>query len=151
MGHVLSSEGIHRGPKVNALNEMPALHDVSTLRSFLGSVQFYANFLPPTFPSVAEPLYCLTRKGHRWAWGSEEAAFRRLKELLSTADVLTHFDLSLPLGVACDASAVGIGATLFHRYSDGTERPIANFPRRSQQVSAITARYKKKRWPSSTP
>jgi len=49
-----------------------------------------------------------------------------LKELLSTADVLAHFDLSLPLGVACDASAVGIGATLFHHYSDGSERPIAN-------------------------
>ena len=36
------------------------------------------------------------------------------------------FDPSLPLGIACDASAVGIGATLFHRYSDGSERPIAN-------------------------
>jgi len=127
LGHVLSSDGIHQSPKVDALNGMPAPHDVSTLRSFLGSVQFYAKFLPPTFASVAEPLYSLTRKGHRLAWGSEEeAAFRRLKELLSTADVLAHFDPSLPLGVACDASAVGIGATLFHRYSDGSERPIAN-------------------------
>ena len=119
LGYVLSSEGIHRGPKANALNEMPTLHDVSILRSFLGSVQFYAKFLPPIFASVAEPLYRLNRKGHRWAWGSEEEAdFRRLKELLSTADVLAHFDPSLPLEVACDASAVGIDATLFHRYSD---------------------------------
>jgi len=91
LGHVLSSEGIHQGPKVNALNEMPAPHDVFTLRSFLGYVLFYAKFLPPTFASVAEPLYRLTRQGHRWAWGSEEeAAFRRLKELLSAADVLAH-------------------------------------------------------------
>jgi len=90
-------------------------------------VQFYAKFLPPHFASVAEPLHRLTKKGNQWAWGSEEqAAFRRLKELLSTADVLAHVDPSLPLGVACDASAVGIGATLFHRYSDGSERPIAN-------------------------
>ena len=65
LGHVLSSEGIHQGPKVSALNEMPAPHDVSTLRSFLGSVQFYAKFLPPTFASVAEPLYRLTRKGQQ--------------------------------------------------------------------------------------
>jgi len=122
LGHVLSSKTIHRGPKVNALKEMPAPHDVSTLCSFLGSVQFYAMFLPATFASVGEPLCRLTRKGHRWAWGSEdEAAFRRLKELLSTADVLAQFDPSLPLGVACDASAVRIGATLFHRYSDQNE------------------------------
>jgi len=75
-----------------------------------------STFLPPAFASVAESLYRLARKGHRWRWGSEEeAAFRRLKELLSAADVLAYFDPSLPLGVACDASAVGIGATLFHR------------------------------------
>ena len=57
-----------------------------------------------------------------------EAAFRRLKELLPAADVHSHFDPSLPIGVACVASAVGvgIGSTLFHRYSDGSERPIAN-------------------------
>ena len=79
---MLSSEGIHRGPKVSALNEMPARHDVSTLRSFLGYVQFYPKFLPPNFASVAEPLYRLTGKGNRWACGSEEeAAFRRLMEL----------------------------------------------------------------------
>ena len=123
MGHVLCNEGIHRGPKVNALNQMPVPHGVSTLHSFLGSVQWVA----PTFSSVAEPLYRFIRKGHRCAWRpEEEAAFRRLKELLSAADVLAHFDPSLPLGVACDASAVGIGATLFHRYSDGSERPIGN-------------------------
>jgi len=122
LGHMLSSKIIHQGPKVNALNEMPALYNVSTLHSFLGLVQFYAKFLTPNFASVAEPLCRLTRKGNWWAWGSaEEAAFRRLMELLSTAKLLIHFDPSLPLGVACNASAVGIGATFFHCYSDGSE------------------------------
>ena len=40
--------------------------------------------------------------------------------------VLVYFDQSLPIGIACDASSVGIGAVLFHRYKDGRERPIAN-------------------------
>lgn len=39
---------------------------------------------------------------------------------------MAHFDLSLDIGIACDASDCGIGAVLFHRYKDGSERPIAN-------------------------
>ncbi|RUS91013.1 hypothetical protein EGW08_001230 [Elysia chlorotica] len=30
------------------------------------------------------------------------------------------------VGISCDASDVGIGCVLFHRYNDGSERPIAN-------------------------
>ena len=46
--------------------------------------------------------------------------------MLSSNSVLAHFDPSLPLGVSCDASNVGIGAVLFHRFPDGSERPVAN-------------------------
>ena len=53
-------------------------------------------------------------------------AFNSLKKLLSADNVLTHFDASLPIGIACDASDVGIGAVFFHRYTDGNERPISN-------------------------
>ena len=51
--------------------------------------------------------------------------FLKIKEALTSTDVLSHFDPKLPLGVACDASSVGVGAVLFHKYSDGSERPIA--------------------------
>ena len=35
-----------------------------------------------------------------------------------------HFDASLPLTLACDASAYGVSAVLAHQTPDGTERPI---------------------------
>ena len=40
--------------------------------------------------------------------------------------VLAHFDSSVPIGISCDASEVGVGAVLFHHYADGSERPILN-------------------------
>ena len=127
LGHVLSHEGISMGNKVDAVRDMPIPKDVTGLRSFLGSVQFYSKFLPPNFSSIASPLYQLLRNGVAWKWGqSEQEAFDSLKQLLSSENVLAHFDPSIPLGIACDASSVGIGATLFHRYENGDERPIAN-------------------------
>ena len=46
-----------------------------------------------------------------------------LQSLISS-EFLAHFSPEVPLGLACDASAVGIGAVLFHRYPDGNERPV---------------------------
>ena len=126
LGHTLSAEGVSKGSKVEAVMKMPPPTDVSTLKSFLGSVQFYGKFIP-NLSTLAEPLFCLTKKAAPWKWEQEEQeAFERLKSVLSSDQVLVHFDPSKPLGLSCDASNVGIGAVLFHRYPDGSERPIAN-------------------------
>ena len=106
---------------------MPAPKDVSTLRSFFGSVQFYAKFLPSGFSTNAAPLYKLLKNDISWKWGSVETkAFNKLKELLASDSLSVYFDPSLPLGKICDASSVGIGATLFHRYPNGDEKPIVD-------------------------
>ena len=126
LGHILSGQGIAKGPKVNDVMQMPAPENVSGLRSFLGSVQFYSKFLP-NLATLTEPLHRLTKKDTTWIWGAEEqAAFQKLKDLLCADNVLVHFDPSLPVGISCDASEVGLGAVLFHRYPDGSERLIAN-------------------------
>ena len=126
LGHTLSAEGIAKGSKVEAVLKMPSPTDVSTLKSFLGSVQFYGKFIA-NLSTLAEPLFRLTKKATPWKWEQEEqAAFDQLKTVLSSDQVLVHFNPSKPVGLACDASNVGIGAVLFHRYPDGSERPIAN-------------------------
>ena len=118
---------------------MPTPKNISTLKSFLASVQFYSKFLPPYFSEITEPLYKLTRKGQQWKWGEEEStSFKKIKRLLCTETVLAHYDPSLPLGLSCDASECGIGAVLFHRFADGSERPILNI---SKILSATQRRY----------
>ena len=74
----------------------------------------------------AHPLNQLLRKGVAWKWGPEcQRAFRHVKAVLASAEVLAHYDASLPLKLDCDASAVGLGAVLSHVFPNGVERPIA--------------------------
>ena len=126
LGHTLSHHGIAKEGKVDAVLNMPQPSNVPSLKSFLGSIQFYGKFLS-NLSTITEPLYKLTRKEAEWSWGEEqEFAFTTLKEMLSNDIVLAHFDPLLPVGIFCDASSVGIGTMLFHRFQDGSKRPIAN-------------------------
>ena len=61
-GHMLKRDDIHKGHKVDVVLNMPAPSDATSLKSFLGSVQFCAKFLPPSYATKAEPLYRLTKK-----------------------------------------------------------------------------------------
>ena len=62
----------------------------------------------------------------RWNWSDEcEGAFCKLKEQLASTSVLAHYDVNLPLKLACDASAYGVGAVIAHVMPDGSERPVA--------------------------
>ena len=47
---------------------MPTATEVGTLRPFMGSVQFYAKFLPPYVSTITELLRKLTIKGQEWNW-----------------------------------------------------------------------------------
>ena len=95
------------------------------MRSFLGLVNYYNRF-SPNLSAVVHPLNQLLENNHQWKWTEQcKTAFHSVKEMITSEQVLTHYDPSLPLRLACDASPVGIGAVLSHEMNDGTERPIA--------------------------
>ena len=60
--------------------------------------------------------------------------FKKSKKLLAISSLLVHYDPKLPLILACDASAYGIGAVLAHQMPDGYEKPIgyASEPQQSK-------------------
>ncbi|GAA6092347.1 uncharacterized protein K02A2.6, partial [Tachysurus ichikawai] len=73
---------------------------------------------------MAAPLYRLLRDNVTWEWKQlEQSAFE--KDLLTDESVLVHYDPSLPLTLACDSSAYGIGVVLQHTMPTGEESPVA--------------------------
>jgi hypothetical protein len=64
------------------------------------------------------------KKGQKWAW--TDTSFKEAKEALVSSQISIHYDPSLPIRLAADASAYGISAVPSHVLEDGTERPIAN-------------------------
>ena len=98
---------------------------MSELRSFLGIVNYYARFIP-NLSSVLHPLYNLLEKDRKWCWTKDsDEAFKTVKKLITSDEILTHYDPNLPLCLATDASPYGLGAVLSHIMPNGEERPIA--------------------------
>ena len=125
LGHKVDKDGLHPLPdKINAVLNAPTPRNVQELKSYLGLLSYYSKFLPK-LSTVLAPLYRLLCKDTHWRWkAAEEKAFELSKELLTSSRLLVHFDPSLPLTLACDASDYGVGAILAHQMPNGEERPI---------------------------
>ena len=126
LGHVVDAEGLHTTPeKLKAILEAPAPKDLNQMRSFLGLVNYYARFIP-NLSTVLHPLNRLLRQDVSWEWDELcEEAFQLAKQSLASSRVLVHYDPTMPLKLAGDASEYGVGAVLSHVCPDGSERPVA--------------------------
>jgi hypothetical protein len=114
-------------PVVNA----PIPKNVFELHSFLGIVNYYARFLP-NLSSVLHPLHQLLAYNSWWVWSPEcDKAFAEVKQLITSEEVLTHYDLQRDVSLAYDASPYGMGCVLSHIMDEGSDRPIAYAKKRS--------------------
>ena len=67
----------------------------------------------------------LLKKEIPWGWSEEcQRSFEKVKLLLASKNLLVHYDPKLPVRLATDANAYGVGAVLSHIMPDGTEKPI---------------------------
>ena len=91
----------------------------------MGLLNYYSRFIS-NLATILHPLNQLLRKEVRLEWTRECAdAFQRAKDTLVSSQVLAHYNPKLPIKLAPDASAYGIGAVISHVYPDGSERPVA--------------------------
>ena len=91
----------------------------------MGLVNYCEKFiLNLTTGTVLHPLNEILRQNHHWKWTDVCNQANAAKESLSSSHVLIHYNPSLPLRMAGNASAYDIGAVISHIIPDGTERPI---------------------------
>ena len=126
LGHLIDDEGLHALPsKMEAIVQAPQPHNLAEFRSFLGLLNYYGKFIP-NLATLVGPLNSLLQHSRKWKWTNEcSQSFQEAKEALSSSQVLAHYDPSLPITLAGDASAYGIGAVISHILPDGSEHPIA--------------------------
>ncbi|UYV78845.1 K02A2.6-like [Cordylochernes scorpioides] len=126
LGHILDEDGILPDPaKIEAVAKMPAPTDVHGVRRFLGMVNHLGRFVE-NLSEIVAPLNQLLVKGQDFVWDcSQERAFRKLKELLTTQPILAAYDVRKPTMVSSDASSYGLGAVLKQEGKNGIWRPVA--------------------------
>ena len=137
LGYKIDAQGVHTLPsKVQAIAHAPPPQDPQQLRSFLSLVNYYGKFIP-NLATLVNPLNKLLHKDAPWKWDATcQAAFSSAQEALTSSPVLIHYDPTLPVCLATDASAYGVGAVIPHTLPDGTERPIA-FASRTLSTSEV--------------
>ena len=105
-GHVIDEECIRpTDDKDMAIKNAPVRDNVQQLRSYLGLIHYYHNFLS-NISSLLAPLHDLTRLDTEWKWGAiDQNAFEQSKALLSSSVVLAHYGPQLSIIGSSNASA----------------------------------------------
>lgn len=117
--------------KIKAVAEWPTPENRKELQRFLGFANFYRRFIQ-NYSQTTLPLTQLTSTLKLFVWTPEaDFAFQKLKELFTSAPILSHPDTNKQFILEVDASDSGVGAVLSQRAeSDGKLHPCAFFSRR---------------------
>ena len=113
------------GDNLDKIKEAPRPKTKKELRSFLGLIGYYRDFVP-NYAAVAAPLTDLTKKGvpNVISWGeAQENAYVVLKNVLCSEPVLRLPDHRRPYVLRTDASDHGLGAVLMQEH-EGMLYPV---------------------------
>ena len=129
--HTISPAGIRpNASKVAALTKMPMPSDLKQLRSLLGGLSYYRNFLAD-MAKRTRPITSLRKQGVKFVFTpSMETIVRTPLDELSAAQVFVYpdwdavADYSRPFLFYCDASVDGFGTILEQEQKDSLIRPI---------------------------
>ncbi|KAF2902442.1 hypothetical protein ILUMI_03744 [Ignelater luminosus] len=107
-GFEISKMGLHTSEeKVAAINKAPVPKNVTQLKFFLGLIAYYGKSVP-NLATMLHPLYNFLKN-----------------KLLTSADILVHYNPDLLVKLVTDASDYGVGYVLTQVMPNKEEKPIA--------------------------
>ena len=125
LGHYVS--GVGKGPhpeKIMVVSDLRAPENVSEVRHIMGMSNYLGRFLP-NLAETARPINGLLKKKTVWTWGPpQEAAFKNLKDLVTSCPVLAYYNVDKPTILSADASSYSLGAVLMQQHEEGL-KPVA--------------------------
>ena len=98
LGHIVNQREIEMDPaKAKAIVDMPPPKIEKEVRGLLGRLQYISRFIAQLTP-IYEPIFKLLRKNAQINWSKEcQAAFDKIKQLLTKPPVLVPPTLGRPL------------------------------------------------------
>lgn len=106
------------GEKSIAIKRFPKPTTHKQVQSFLGLTGYFRKFIP-SYALIAKPLSDLLKQDTAFLFGNDqEAAFEKLKQLLSSAPVLHIYQQNSETQLHTDASKYGYGACLMQKGKD---------------------------------
>ena len=126
LGYTLNANGIMPSHKhVEALASYPRPRSLSQLKTFLGLVNFFSNFLRDRAIIIA-PFLALLKKDVKFSWSDQcQNAFETVIQALTSQPILAYADNAKPFTLITDASSHAIGGVLLQHDSNNELRPIA--------------------------
>jgi hypothetical protein len=142
--YIISTKGIAvDSDKISAIIKWERPTKIKELQSFLGFCNFYRLFIE-NFSRVAKPLYRFTAV-IEWEWTQEQQrAFDHLKQALTFAPVLVHFDETRAIKLETDASNGVVSGALSQLINQKEWHPIAFFSKTMNSAQCNYSIYDKK-------
>lgn len=124
LGHRITPDGVCMDPdRIQVISDMPNPRSVKEAKRAFGFFSWFRKFVP-SFSQISEPLVVLCNS-EKYYWNEElDNCFRRLKDEMIGARVLSYPRRDLPFVLYTDSSTTGSGQILC-QVQDGQERVIA--------------------------
>ena len=125
LGHIIAKDGIRPQPKkVDAILRLDRPQTPKQLRSFIGMVNYYRDFVRQR-AHILQPLTAQTKQKKRITWNDEcQAAFDSIKSSLAQDCLLHYPDPNLPFVIEPDASDFQLGSIILQNNHPLTDDEI---------------------------